>query len=572
MSSYSRSLFCLLWMVSMALLTAPATRAQSAPITVVTNRADFDLYSTNRTSESFDNILPNGTFRWFGNPGQNNFGTVRVQSSANLWLTGAAFYGNDSAHIVAGGGGGAGGQTFLILSLPRAAQTVGFSIEAGWEPVRLNLYLNNTPVGETTIPVTAQGGSKFVGVRSNSQFNTVVLTPNQLGGGVWLDNLVYGDLGAGSRSMNATAIVQYVPTGNPDLSRQSVRLSAFDPGRGGWVTDTRDYHSGNYGTMLRGVTVTKPVVSEDGVAAWTVKTIEQIRFTNTITLNNETVHYAIYDRSRGAWWFGETTYANATSFDDRNLWTIQNLSVGTNNSVYWTTSHRTGPINSPTTITDNVLRGYNAGTLINETPTANGWMDGFVTRPIAYFVPSVTRGTAPLTVSVLNYSLLASGVIYQPGPTGYSGTGDATFRLPTVGNIPIKQRVGNSNGAHEYTQTITVTPSVPPTASKIVGKLKSVDTRAGIAYGYAQDPGARSTALTVKFYIRRPDTSINDYIGETTANLPDGDDTDGDHGFAFTIPPAYRNGSSHLLYVYGIDATGDPDSELAGTPWRFKLR
>lgn len=94
-----------------------------------------------------------------------------------------------------------------------------------------------------------------------------------------------------------------------------------------------------------------------------------------------------------------------------------------------------------------------------------------------------------------------------------------------------------------------------------VGYLDEV-TSAGIARGWAYDPDAPSVSIPVHFYIDKPAGNVDNFAGDTTANLVRSDvnstmKVSGNHGFEFSIPSKYRDGKQHTLYAYGIDTTNN---------------
>ncbi len=122
------------------------------------------------------------------------------------------------------------------------------------------------------------------------------------------------------------------------------------------------------------------------------------------------------------------------------------------------------------------------------------------------------------------------------------------------------QESNENNNAR--TQDITITS---PTRGYLDG-INVDGAEAGLAWGWAQDPGAASQSIDVHFYID------NVLAGSVTANVPRGDITPGNHGFRFTIPMQYRDGQPHQLSAYGIDVTGDPNRQLTNSPRTFNLR
>ena len=114
---------------------------------------------------------------------------------------------------------------------------------------------------------------------------------------------------------------------------------------------------------------------------------------------------------------------------------------------------------------------------------------------------------------------------------------------------------------------------LPP--SSPIGWLDNIDSN-GNASGWTLDPDLGSQAIAVHFYVDGPAGGGGTFAGQTTANLsrPDVNQVTGyigNHGFSFTLPAQYKDGLNHTLYVYGIDATGDPNVPLSGVPRVFYI-
>ncbi|WP_437801242.1 twin-arginine translocation signal domain-containing protein [Sorangium sp. So ce693] len=108
-----------------------------------------------------------------------------------------------------------------------------------------------------------------------------------------------------------------------------------------------------------------------------------------------------------------------------------------------------------------------------------------------------------------------------------------------------------------------------------VGWLDSIDPTTGVASGWAADPDTPAS-VAVHFYASGPGIDGIQFVGGTGADLPRLDvnthlDMAGHHGFSFRIPDAWRNGTEYRLHAYGLDATGDLNTELSGSPKAFRL-
>ncbi|WP_437833068.1 hypothetical protein [Sorangium sp. So ce1153] len=108
-----------------------------------------------------------------------------------------------------------------------------------------------------------------------------------------------------------------------------------------------------------------------------------------------------------------------------------------------------------------------------------------------------------------------------------------------------------------------------------VGWLDSIDPATGVASGWAADPDTPAS-VGVHFYASGPGISGIQFVGGAGADLPRLDvnthlNMAGHHGFSFRIPDAWRNGTEYRLHAYGLDATGDLNAELSGSPKAFRL-
>lgn len=105
-----------------------------------------------------------------------------------------------------------------------------------------------------------------------------------------------------------------------------------------------------------------------------------------------------------------------------------------------------------------------------------------------------------------------------------------------------------------------------------VGFLEEIYGNTGLVTGWALDEDLPSRSIMVHFYLDGPAGSGGQFIGFTTANIfrPDVNNAlgvTGNHGFNFIIPNQYRDGNSHLIYVYGIDTgSNDYNAELSDSP------
>ncbi|MBM4355270.1 MAG: hypothetical protein FJ109_16040, partial [Deltaproteobacteria bacterium] len=109
----------------------------------------------------------------------------------------------------------------------------------------------------------------------------------------------------------------------------------------------------------------------------------------------------------------------------------------------------------------------------------------------------------------------------------------------------------------------------------------------GLAVGWAIDPDAPGSAVSMHFYLDGP-YGTGAWLGMASANLPRPDvnaatGLSGDHGFSFVLPATAKDGNPHTLYAYAInigssaehsvatqefvlDAAGDPPPDDPGEP------
>src|SRR3989344_4781643 len=99
----------------------------------------------------------------------------------------------------------------------------------------------------------------------------------------------------------------------------------------------------------------------------------------------------------------------------------------------------------------------------------------------------------------------------------------------------------------------------------------------GEATGWAYDPDEPKTAISVHAYIDGK-AGVGTFIGSTKADKNPSDITEGEtsynHWYSFSIPEEYKDGKTHTLYTYGIDAKGlsaKNNALLKNNPKTFKL-
>jgi hypothetical protein len=129
----------------------------------------------------------------------------------------------------------------------------------------------------------------------------------------------------------------------------------------------------------------------------------------------------------------------------------------------------------------------------------------------------------------------------------------ATSAADYGGRLPIV--VSNTISQHE-----------PP-----YGSLDLIDGT-GMAFGWAVDGDASTASVTVKFFIDGTEES-GVPAGSAVANLARSDleaacGIDGNHGFQFSVPLAFRDGHSHSVYAYAVGARNS-EVLLSGSPQTY---
>ncbi|WP_437674485.1 twin-arginine translocation signal domain-containing protein [Sorangium sp. So ce131] len=108
-----------------------------------------------------------------------------------------------------------------------------------------------------------------------------------------------------------------------------------------------------------------------------------------------------------------------------------------------------------------------------------------------------------------------------------------------------------------------------------IGWFDAIDPGTGVASGWAADPDTPAS-VGVHFYASGPGISGLRFVGGAGADVPRLDvnqhlNMAGHHGFSFRIPDDMRNGTEYRLHAFGLDATGDANAELSGSPKVFRL-
>jgi hypothetical protein len=102
------------------------------------------------------------------------------------------------------------------------------------------------------------------------------------------------------------------------------------------------------------------------------------------------------------------------------------------------------------------------------------------------------------------------------------------------------------------------------------GTFVGTFTGNGTFRGWAVDPGNTNASVTVSFYTGPMGTGT--LIGSTMANAvipPSG--LPGNHGFSYTLPDSYKDGTSKTLYAYFTPLAGGAPVMITGSPKTYKI-
>lgn len=113
----------------------------------------------------------------------------------------------------------------------------------------------------------------------------------------------------------------------------------------------------------------------------------------------------------------------------------------------------------------------------------------------------------------------------------------------------------------------TPVPPPPNQNQRPVGALDLIDAQ-GIARGWTRDPNAPNYSIQAHFFVDGPEGQ-GQLAGATVANQNRSDV--GNHAFTFIIPTRFRDGQTHRIYAYGLDASGGPNGQLLQSPMSFRL-
>ena len=162
--------------------------------------------------------------------------------------------------------------------------------------------------------------------------------------------------------------------------------------------------------------------------------------------------------------------------------------------------------------------------------------------------------------SIMHYGATAFG---RPDPV----TGNPMMTIRTRGGESIGQRDGLSAG--DITSAAALYPG------EVKGFFDEISAT-GQVKGWALDTASPEQSIAVHFYIDGPagsgafGTSVPTNVLRPDVNSANGGIL-GNHGFYFPVPAHFRDGQTHTLYAYGIDAQGLHNPLLANSPRSFNL-
>ncbi len=101
-----------------------------------------------------------------------------------------------------------------------------------------------------------------------------------------------------------------------------------------------------------------------------------------------------------------------------------------------------------------------------------------------------------------------------------------------------------------------------------VGVFDAADC--SVLTGWAFDPDAPSSTVAIHVYADGPAGSGTLVLGQATdqvrLDVNSYFNISGNHGFSFALPDYFKDGKSHTVYAYAIDATGDAPAHLINSP------
>jgi len=212
---------------------------------------------------------------------------------------------------------------------------------------------------------------------------------------------------------------------------------------------------------------------------------------------------------------------------------------------------------------------------------AGGTTAKSATVTVTASVPTLTFSVSPASASVGSNATAtwsSTNVTSCTAAGSWSGakavSGTETIALGTVvGTKTYTLTCTGAGGSVAKSATVTVTTAVAPKPIGNFDGLKAGTTEPTL-YGWAYDPKASSTSISVHIYV---DGQVSgNFAGAVTANVSRPDvnvafGITGQHGWEWVVPSQYRNGS-HTYYIYGINVqSGGGNPQLSGSPKTFTI-
>ncbi len=152
------------------------------------------------------------------------------------------------------------------------------------------------------------------------------------------------------------------------------------------------------------------------------------------------------------------------------------------------------------------------------------------------------------------------------------GVGTVTGTSRTVSpTVTTTYTLTATNSAGTTVASTTVTVTAAPVNQRPTGSLDGVNANTATIFGWANDPDDLSVPVTVHIYIDQNagTTGATPYVYVANENRSDV----GNHAYNFLIPPQYRDGSAHQVWVWALDLTNPTsnNTQLAGSPKPFTI-
>jgi hypothetical protein len=178
-------------------------------------------------------------------------------------------------------------------------------------------------------------------------------------------------------------------------------------------------------------------------------------------------------------------------------------------------------------------------------------------------------------VRIFDYTYLRSLALLGPAASNnplYNKVRDqvshgvaAAVALGDPGDLcPLDNRGSVSPCREIRTWTLLENPALNDSA--IIGQINFVNLLGDVS-GYAINSQNTAAAINVIVYANAPANQGGTLVGTYPANQTALNSVENNHTFRFTLPVAFRDGTTKRLYVYGVSAT--TDNLLFNSPFSF---